>query len=39
MGGHIKDMVSQHWNTPDWILNGVWRTFDGTIDLDPCDNE
>jgi site-specific DNA-methyltransferase (adenine-specific) len=32
-------MVSQHWNTPEWILDAVRKTFRGPIDLDPCDNE
>jgi hypothetical protein len=39
MGGHIKDMVSQHWNTPEFIVQAVKETFGGQIDLDPCDNE
>jgi phage N-6-adenine-methyltransferase len=39
MSGHIKDMVSQHWNTPASIVDAVRDVFGGQIDLDPCDNE
>lgn len=38
MAGHIGDMVSQHWNTPEELLVPVRQTL-GAIDLDPCDNE
>jgi phage N-6-adenine-methyltransferase len=38
MGGHIGDMVSQHWNTPARIVEAVAQAFGGQIDLDPCDN-
>lgn len=39
MAGHIGDMVSQHWNTPPYILEAVRNVIGGQIDLDPCDNE
>jgi phage N-6-adenine-methyltransferase len=39
MSGHIKDMLSQHWNTPASIVDAVRDVFGGQIDLDPCDNE
>ncbi len=39
MSGTIADMKSQHWNTPDNILELTRTVFGGTIDLDPCDNE
>lgn len=39
MAGHIGDMVSQEWNTPQYIVDQLnWFWPDG-IDLDPCDNE
>lgn len=45
MSGAIIDMVSQHWNTPEYILERVRAVFgnrgayDGQVDLDPCSNE
>ncbi len=38
MAGHINDMVSQHWNTPQYIVDAV-RTVFPRLDFDPCDNE
>jgi hypothetical protein len=31
-------MLSQHWNTPKWIVDKI-RSGWGNIDLDPCSNE
>lgn len=39
MAGHINDMVSQHWNTPKWLVDAVREALGGTIDLDPCSND
>lgn len=39
MSGHIGDMVSQHWNTPQWLVDLSREALGGHIDLDPCSNE
>lgn len=39
MAGHIADSASVDWCTPDWIVEGVRETFDGSPDLDPCSNQ
>src|SRR5579872_1423074 len=38
MAGHINTPIRQDWCTPEWIKRGVYHTFDGRPDLDPCSN-
>lgn len=36
---HIPEAGSVAWCTPQYIVNAVRNTFEGTIDLDPCSND
>jgi len=38
MAGHISDLGSNDWNTPEYLLEYVRQFFGGTIGLDPCSN-
>lgn len=38
MAGAIADAANLDWNTPEYIVEAVRKTFNGSIDLDPCSN-
>lgn len=38
MTSHIPSAANLHWNTPHFIKDGVYATFQGAPTLDPCSN-